>query len=81
MKSFLTAIRKKHEKIWYIGDGTIACDAGSISEMFKFCQASGFEKYMACGTPIPDMGLRWLKVTENMLLEMKVLYRKLYAGA
>ncbi|MDD5697967.1 MAG: hypothetical protein PHH77_05065 [Victivallaceae bacterium] len=81
LKLFLTSLYQQHRKVWYIGDAAIAVDTPSIEDMFEFCRASGFKRYMACGTPVPNMGLRWLGIDNERLRKANRLYKRLYSGS
>ncbi|MBI4243363.1 MAG: hypothetical protein HY606_04660 [Planctomycetes bacterium] len=76
-------LAKMHDlgySIIYIGDATMGCnlDYEVIRELYNYCKGLGFYGYLAMGPPDIEIGLRWQKVTSEMVRSSRELYKELY---
>ncbi|MBB6730868.1 hypothetical protein [Cohnella zeiphila] len=80
---------KQHLKEWkeagyqvcYIGDvtmGAVNKDRETLVDYFNECEAIGLAGYLGMGNPDPQLGLRWLNVTDQDCTDARQLYARLY---
>ena len=84
-KEYMIKWKLAGHKVCHIGDATIGREGleldrklAEIEEFHEFSLKIGLDGYIGMGNPVPDIGLKWIGVTDSHVLETGKLYRKLY---
>jgi hypothetical protein len=75
---------KEGHEIHYIGDATVGSIpkySDVVEDFYGHCLEQGVAGYLGMGHPDLTIGLRWTDVTDEMVLEARKLYTKMYRNA
>ena len=73
----LARMKSAGRHVIYLGDATISCWAlEPIVEMFEETRRLKLEGHLGMGNPSPPVGLRWVGVSDSMMLDSRKLYRE-----
>ena len=78
--------KRDGHKVCYIGDVTIGAEHGSdmqakkevVRDFYDFSVKYELDGYLGMGNPVPDIGLKWIGVTDDHVLQMREFYSELY---
>ncbi|MDF2716087.1 MAG: hypothetical protein K0R28_3012, partial [Paenibacillus sp.] len=65
-KELMKQWKDEGHQLCYIGDVTIKGNSADTRDFYNFCVELGMEGYLVLGNPVPDIGLKWESISEDV---------------